>query len=76
MPSNLPQNPVYPVDPTALAVCLPKTVCPNCGTVIALPYRKAAAGVFACPTCSTPLRVGEAGSNGRRAVLFDNEAEE
>lgn len=71
-----PQNPIYPVDPTAFQVCLPKVCCPSCGTVMTLPYRKATGRVFPCTNCGTLLRIEAGEGCPARAVRFEGDPPE
>lgn len=56
MRRGVPQNPVYPVDPTTLDVCRPKVVCAECGTVFAV-RQGPNAGSPVCPCCGARHRL-------------------
>lgn len=62
MAERCPQNPVFAVDQAAFDACLPKGICPACGTVIAVkPTRQN--GRMRCPGCDISLVILE--ENGR-----------
>jgi uncharacterized protein (DUF983 family) len=55
MAQGKPQNPIYVVAPQSVEACLPKVVCPKCGTLLPIHARRVEFR-RRCMTCGTPLR--------------------